>query len=73
MEILGGKELGLQSLNQNSIVGNGVELAMATRILFPLSKAASRKQQEMGVLIDLRMSSGPWQRHASASAIRIYS
>ena len=54
-------------------VENGVELAMATRILFPLAKAASHKQQEMGVLIDLRMSSGPWPRHASASAIRIYS
>ena len=43
-------------------VENGVELAMATRNLHPLTKAASRTQQEMGVLIDLRMSSGPWQK-----------
>ena len=54
-------------------VGNGVELAMAIRIYFPLSKAASRKQ-EMGFLIDLRMSSGPWHGgYASTGAIRIYS
>ena len=55
-------------------VGNGVELAMAIRIYFPLlSKAATRKQ-EMGFLIDLRMSSGPWHGgYTSTGAMHIYS
>ena len=55
-------------------VGNGVELAMAIRIFFPLLSQAASRKQEMGFLIDLRMSSGPWHGgYASTGAMRIYS